>query len=264
MDVKTRLPYVTVRNVNNGLNSLRSQRHLAEQFQRLMEFPEDFNQLELLDTHGQLIPRGSGSVWTGSKDDEEEPEEREHSEEWYLEKEEALKDEPNELILWAAENNRLATVRSLLAADPLLVHCCDEDGYTPLHRAAYSGHIEVVCALLAGGSKVNPRTIDGWTPLHSACRWSRVSVASCLLQHGAELNAQTNGGLTPLHLAASYTSFSKTDSRHTLELLLSQRHLKPGLRSSSGETAGEVARRSGPHHFMFEMVKDYVNVVPIS
>lgn len=159
---------------------------------------------------------------------------------------------------------QLATVHSLLAADPLLVHCCDEDGYTPLHRAAYSGHIEVVCALLAGGSKVNPRTIDGWTPLHSACRWSRVSVASFLLQHGAELNAQTNGGLTPLHLAASYTSFSKTDSRHTLELLLSQRHLKPGLRSSSGETAGEVARRSGPHHFMFEMVEDYVNVVPIS
>lgn len=75
-----------------------------------MEFPEDFNQLELLDTHGQLIPRGSGSVWTGSKDDEEEPEEREHSEEWYLEKEEALKDEPNELILWAAENNRVSPV----------------------------------------------------------------------------------------------------------------------------------------------------------
>lgn len=75
-----------------------------------MEFPEDFNQLELLDTHGHLIPRGSGSVWTGSKDDEEEAEEREHSEEWYLEKEEALKDEPNELILWAAENNRVSPV----------------------------------------------------------------------------------------------------------------------------------------------------------
>ncbi|XP_073323441.1 ankyrin repeat domain-containing protein 49 [Pagrus major] len=232
-----------------------------------MEFPEDFNQLELLNTHGHLIPRGASSLWTGSKDDEEEVEEEdegERCEEWYLEKEETLKDKPKELILWAAENNRLPTVHKLLTADPSLVHCCDEDGYTPLHRASYSGHVDVVSALLSTGSKVNPRTIDGWTPLHSACRWSRVTVACLLLQHGAELNAQTNGGLTPLHLAASHASSVKTDSANTLELLLSQRHLKPGLRSSSGETASEVARRSGPHHFLFEMVEDCVNVGPMS
>lgn len=144
------------------------------------------------------------------------------------------------------------------------MHCCDEDGYTPLHRAAYSGHVAVVSALIGAGSKVNPRTIDGWTPLHSACRWSRVTVASFLLQHGAELNAQTNGGLTPLHLAASNTTPFSTDSPHTLELLLSQRHLNPGLRSGSGETASEVARRTGPHHVLFEMVQDCVNVVPFS
>ncbi|XP_040000961.1 ankyrin repeat domain-containing protein 49 isoform X2 [Xiphias gladius] len=234
-----------------------------------MEFPEDFNQLELLNTHGHLIPRGASSLWSESKFEEEEEEEEEeevedHSEEWYLEKEESLEGKPVELILWAVENNRLSTVQRLLTADPLLVHCCDEDGYTPLHRAAYSGHVDVISALLTTGSKVNPRTIDGWTPLHSACRWSRVTAVSFLLQHGAELNAQTNGGLTPLHLAASYTSSSKTDSAHTLELLLSQRHLKPGLCSSSRETASEVARRSGPHHFLFEMVEDCVNVVPVS
>ncbi|KAM9315047.1 ankyrin repeat domain-containing protein 49 isoform 2-T2 [Pholidichthys leucotaenia] len=240
-------------------SSLRPQLLLdSDSEHQMMEFPEDFNQLELLDTHGHLIPRGAGSLWIGSKDEQEE---EDHSEEWYLEKEEALKDEPKELILWAAENNRVSRVHSLLTANPLLVHCFDEDGYTPLHRAAYSGHIEIISALLACGSKVDPRTIDGWTPLHSACRWSRVTVASYLLQHGAELNAQTNGGLTPLHLAASYTSSTKTDSMHTLELLLSQRHLKPGLRSSSGETASEVARRSSPHYFLFEMVEDCVSVV---
>ncbi|XP_029013183.1 ankyrin repeat domain-containing protein 49 [Betta splendens] len=232
-----------------------------------MEFPEDFNQLELLNSHGHLIPRGASSLWTGSKDeddDEDITEEVEHDEEWYLEKEERLKDKPKEFILWAAENNRLSTLQRLLAADSSLVHCYDEDGYTPLHRAAYSGHVDIVAALLAAGSRSNPRTVDGWTPLHSACRWSHVAVASLLLQRGAELNAQTNGGLTPLHLAASHTSSSKTDSAHTLELLLCQRHLKPGLRSSSGETAGEVARRSGPHHFLFEMVEDCVNVIPMS
>lgn len=143
------------------------------------------------------------------------------------------------------------------------MNCCDDDGYTPLHRAAYSGHVDALSALLAAGSKVNLQTIDGWTPLHSACRWSRVAVASLLLRHGAQLNAQTNGGLTPLHLAASHTSSFKADSAHTLELLLSQRHLKLRLRSSSGETAGEVARCSGLHHFLFEMVDECVNVVPM-
>ncbi|KAM3622942.1 uncharacterized protein V6R79_005179 [Siganus canaliculatus] len=233
----------------------------------MMDFPEDFNQLELLNTHGDLIPRGASSLWTGSRDEAEETEEEEegeHSEEWYLEKEESLKDKPKELLLWAAENNRLSTVHALLSADASLVHCYDEDGYTPLHRAAYGGHVGAVSALLSAGSKVNPRTIDGWTPLHSACRWSRVAVASLLLQSGAELNGQTNGGLTPLHLAASHTGSSKTDSAHTLELLLSQRDLQPGLCSSSGETAGEVARRSVPHHFLFEMVEDCVSVVSSS
>lgn len=77
-----------------------------------MEFPEDFNQLELLNTHGDLIPRGASSLWTGSKDedDEDDAEEAEHDEEWYLEKEERLKDRPTELILWAAENNRVSKV----------------------------------------------------------------------------------------------------------------------------------------------------------
>ncbi|XP_034714867.1 ankyrin repeat domain-containing protein 49 isoform X1 [Etheostoma cragini] len=230
---------------------------------QVMEFPEDVNQLDLLNTHGHLIPRGTSSLWTESEEEVEE-EEGDHSDDWYIEKEETLKDKPKVLIMWAAENNRLSTVHRLLTADPLLVHCTDEDGYTPLHRAAYNGHVAVISALIAAGSKVNPRTIDGWTPLHSACRWSRVTVASFLLHHGAELNAQTNGGLTPLHLAASNTTPFRTDSPRTLELLLSQRHLNPGLRSGSGETASEVARRTSPHHVLFEMVQDCVNVVPFS
>lgn len=235
-----------------------------------MEFPEEFNQLELLDTHGHLIPRGASSQWTGSHgddDDEEEEmgaedEEQEHTEEWYLQNEEALRDRPEILVLWAAENNRVATLNRLLAADPQLVDCRDEDGYTSLHRAAYGGHVGAASVLLSAGAAVNPRTADGWTPLHSACRWSRAAVASVLLRHGAELNGRTNGGLTPLHLAASHTTASRPDSAHTLELLLSQRHLRPGLRSDAGETAGEVGRRSGPHSFLFEMVEDCVSVTP--
>lgn len=223
-----------------------------------MEFPEDFNQLELLDTYGQLIPRGTSSLWTGSEEEEAEEEREERTEEWYLEKEASLRDQPKELLLWAAEHNRLSTVNSLLSSHATLVHCCDEDGYTPLHRVAYGGHVSAAQALLNAGSKVNARTVDGWTPLHSACRWNRVSVASLLLSHGAQINAQTNGGLTPLHLAAS-----NSDSGLILELLLSQRHLNASIFSSSGETASQIALRSGPYHYLFEMVEDCVQVVPM-
>ncbi|CAB1439748.1 unnamed protein product [Pleuronectes platessa] len=60
----------------------------------------------------------------------------------------------------------------------------------------------------------------------------------------------------PLHTPAP----QRQTPPQTLELLLSHRHLKPGLLSSTGETASEVARRSGPHHFLFEIVEDCVNV----
>ncbi|KAL1023549.1 hypothetical protein UPYG_G00042260 [Umbra pygmaea] len=223
------------------------------------DFPEGFNQLELLRTHSHLIPRGAHSLWPGEEEDEEEEEEEgERTEEWYQQKEEKLTDKPEELILWAAENNRLQTVERLLSVNPLLALCHDDDGYTPLHRAAYGGHTATASTLLAAGGGVNSRTADGWTPLHSACRWGQVATASLLLHQGAELNSQTNGGLTALHLAASYPG---PGTAETLELLLSQRHIKADLQSNSGETASEIARRSGPYHFLFEMTEDCNSVL---
>lgn len=78
-----------------------------------MDFPEDFNQLELLNSHGHLIPRGANSMWTESTEQEdgemeEETEEGAHSEEWYFQKEGALIENPSELVLWAAEHNRVS------------------------------------------------------------------------------------------------------------------------------------------------------------
>ena len=52
-------------------------------------------------------------------------------------------DEPKKRILWAAENNKLEEVQQLLVADPTLIRATDKDGYSPLHRAAYSDHLEM-------------------------------------------------------------------------------------------------------------------------
>lgn len=226
-----------------------------------MEFPEDFNQLEFLETHQHLIPVGTQSLWPEDDDEDDDEEEREgsRSEEWYQQQEKMLENRPGELLLWASERNRLVTIKRLLSADPLLVHSRDEDRYTPLHRAAYSGHLEVVRTLDHHGADLHARTVDGWTPLHSACRWNNVAVASYLIQQGAQVNAQTNGLLTPLHLAAG-----NTGAKQTLELLLTQRHIQAGLKSSSGETAFEIARRTSAHYHLFEIVEPCNNLFPQS
>ncbi|XP_073518278.1 ankyrin repeat domain-containing protein 49 isoform X1 [Phyllobates terribilis] len=218
-----------------------------EMQEKLDYFPDDFNQLDLLETHRHLIPTGTQSLWPGESEDDEE----EKSEDWYQSQEEALQDNPKELMLFAAENNRLATIQRILSVSPDLVNVTDEDDYTPLHRASYNGHLSIVRELIAKDANLCAVTLDGWTPLHSACKWNNPAVASFLLQHGADINAQTKGSLTPLHLAAA-----NRDSRQLLELLLMNRYVKPQLTNKLGETAYEIARRTDVYHYLFE-IADY-------
>lgn len=225
---------------------------------RFGEFAEDFNQLELLETHRHLIPTGTHSLWPGESDDDDDEEEdlEGKPEEWYQEQEEKLSNDHEKLILWAAERNRVATVKRLLSQCSMLVNVKDEDCYTPLHRAAYNGHLEVARELIAHGADVHAVTVDGWTPLHSACKWNNTKVASFLLQHCADVNTQTKGLLTPLHLAAG-----NRDSKDTLELLLMNRYIKSNLKNNLGETAYEIARRTDVHYYLFEVAESCINSV---
>ncbi|XP_035398396.1 ankyrin repeat domain-containing protein 49 isoform X2 [Anser cygnoides] len=220
----------------------------------LAEYTESFNQLELLETHRHLIPVGTQSCWSGQSDDEDDEQER--SEEWYEMQEKKMEKNPEKLLLWAAENNRLSTVRRLLSEKLAPINARDEDQYTPLHRAAYSGHLDMARELVAQGADVHAQTVDGWTPLHSACKWNNTKVASFLLQQGADINAQTNGLLTPLHIAAG-----NKNSRETLELLLMNRYVKADLKNNLDETALDIARRTDVYHYLFEIVEDCINAV---
>lgn len=83
----------------------------------------------------------------------------------------------------------------------------------------------------------------------------KTDVASLLLQNGADINSQTNGKQTPLHFAAS-----GIDAATTLQLLLCNRWLDATLLNMQNETAYDIAKRSGKHHVLFEMVEDSINV----
>ena len=72
-------------------------------------------------------------------------------------------------------------------------------GGTPLHWAAWKGHLAMAKLLLANGAKADARDIDGRTPLYRAARNYRQAVAKLLVAKGAALNAKANHGLSPLN-----------------------------------------------------------------
>ena len=55
------------------------------------------------------------------------------------EEDESEPDEPGPKFLWAAQHDNIDLIKNLYKQDPNLIKFADSDGYTALHRAAYSG-----------------------------------------------------------------------------------------------------------------------------
>lgn len=158
---------------------------------------------------------------------------------------------PIDHVLWAAENGEFETVRELIMKQPGLVHATDSDGYTPLHRAAYSNHVNVISYLLSVGANVGAKTELGWTPLHSACNWNNYASAARLLAAGSNPGALSDGEQTPLHLAAAISHCKST----LLVLFLREDIVEISRRpNNSDETPEQLARSHGIYAPLFEMV----------
>jgi ankyrin repeat protein len=158
-------------------------------------------------------------------------------------------------MLQAAENGQLEEVKSLIQTDPSLVNVTDKEGYTPLHRACYGNHVEIVKYLLQNGANIAAKTELQWEPLHSCCRWNHIECAQVLISEGADVNALSEGGQTPLHIAASHGV-----CYDMVQLLLMHPYIKPELKSVSGETAFDIARRSSKFRNLFDMVDPLLDV----
>jgi ankyrin repeat protein len=65
------------------------------------------------------------------------------------------------------------------------VNAKKDDGVTPLHFAAASGHKEIVEVLVTKGADVNAN-IGGWTPLHLAVDEGHTETADLLRKHGGK------------------------------------------------------------------------------
>lgn len=121
-------------------------------------------------------------------------------------KAEIQNDERKQLVTYAEESYDLVyellyrNGRSIDSQRDLLTYR-DSDGYTALHRAAYSSQLDIVKLLISFESQINDlnlmekRTDMGWTPLHSASYWNAYQVVEFFLKRGhGDPNAQSNGG----------------------------------------------------------------------
>jgi hypothetical protein len=77
------------------------------------------------------------------------------------------------------------------------------EDWTPLHIAAYSGHLHV-CSLLLSYKSAIPDSLSSTlkTPLHLACSQGHLDISHLLVKKGADIHQQDQNGNTPIHLAA--------------------------------------------------------------
>jgi uncharacterized protein len=140
----------------------------------------------------------------------------------------------------AAQTGDLPRLRALLEGNPAFASMPDGQGYTPLHYAAYFGHLEAARFLLGIGAEVRAVSLDPLRnhPLHAAASSGHGEIVQLLLDAGADANAEQTGQWTPLHgaAAAGHLGIVRT---------LLARGADTGRRSVSGATPLALAEEKG-------------------
>lgn len=90
----------------------------------------------------------------------------------------------------AAERGDLAAAEQLLLRGvPVDAYAAHRQGYTPLHRAAFHGHIDIVQLLVRAHAAVDEASTyadeSGWTALQLAVNSGHAAVVQLLLDAGA-------------------------------------------------------------------------------
>jgi ankyrin repeat protein len=144
-------------------------------------------------------------------------------------------------VFEAAAVGKTERLQELLDGDPDLSAAWAEDGFTPLHLAAFFRHPDAAGLLVERGAPVDvvARNRDiAVTPLQSAVTAGEEETAAFLLGRGADPNFKHGGGFTPLHAAAQH------GSERLVELLLDH-GADRGLADDEGRTPSAYARAAG-------------------
>jgi uncharacterized protein len=146
-------------------------------------------------------------------------------------------------VFEAAAMGDVERLGALLDADLSLANAWSDDGFTPLHYAAFFGHPEAAKILAERGAVLEARSTNQQfaldaTPLHSAAAAGERDVIGVLLDAGADVNAVQHGGYTPLLEAAAGGKAELAD-------MLLQRGADPTAQLDDGRGPVDLATAGG-------------------
>ena len=84
------------------------------------------------------------------------------------------------------------------------VNIRDENGWSPLHFAAFKGSNETIGFLLVFNADIDAKNENLETPLHLAAWNGMLDNVRLLIKLGADINAQDQIGQTPVKMAAHF------------------------------------------------------------
>ena len=107
-------------------------------------------------------------------------------------------------LLMASARGNSNEVRRLLSSGMVDVSSSNSQGLTPLQKAAYNGHKDVVQLLVQIGADLNEEDEDKMTALHCAAIQGHSDVTQLLLDSLADPYVIDNHGRDPLSCAIAY------------------------------------------------------------
>ncbi|GMH41834.1 hypothetical protein BSKO_09744 [Bryopsis sp. KO-2023] len=140
-------------------------------------------------------------------------------------------------LMCAAFKGEIDIAQALLDAGAEKEHRTSE-GDAVLHRAATNFHnAKMIEFLSKAGCDANSQNHNGWTPLHKSAWTTQPDGIKALADAGADINSKDVYGRTPLHVAAARGGTPQ--GIETVKVLLSHGAEK-GLQNKSGWTPKEV------------------------
>ncbi|CAN6283742.1 unnamed protein product [Urochloa humidicola] len=145
----------------------------------------------------------------------------------------------------AARDGDAAAAESLCQSNPLAVNSRDRLSRTPLHLAAWAGHVEVVRCLCKHKADVGAAAMDDTAAIHFASQKGHIEVVRELLAAGATVKAKSRKGFTALHFAAQ-------NSHLDLVKYLVKKGVDVTAKTKGGQTALHVAENDDVRAFLKE------------
>ncbi|OWV64659.1 hypothetical protein ATY76_20270 [Rhizobium sp. R339] len=137
----------------------------------------------------------------------------------------------------AVHAGNVATVRTMLAAEPSLATSVDEYRFQPIHLLDMYFEREILELLLTNGADINARNDEGITILHIVTDPEAVNI---LIEKGADIEARDNRGRTPL-----IVQLDNQQNGPDVVAALLENGANPNAKDDSGMTALDIARQTG-------------------